>query len=231
MGHTLQKYILPGLEMAGGAASEVVAPGNPIGIGLMGSGAGQLAGGAVGGNKGQALGGMLGGLGGGLGAAGLQGMGGLSGITGGGGLSGAMANLNPMSPGFNTGAALASNPALKGITPDMVMPGGSSMPPPPPPPSAGGQDLMKASNDMLGMAKSLGLGGGQQQQTQPPQAPPPMPQRPQQPPPQGGPPSGMPMPNPAPTPPSAGMRPPLMNAQTGSVAMMDPRMRMMLGLQ
>lgn len=49
------------LQLIIGSATEVAAPGNPIGLGMMGSGAG----GMLGGNSGQALGGMLGGVTGG----------------------------------------------------------------------------------------------------------------------------------------------------------------------
>lgn len=62
MGGAITKYILPGLETAGGIGSEIVAPGNPIGLGLAGSGIGQLAGRAAGGSSGQAMGGGIGGL-------------------------------------------------------------------------------------------------------------------------------------------------------------------------
>lgn len=49
MSGTMQKYVVPGLETVGGAASQFVAPGNPIGLGLMGNGIGQLTGGGMGG--------------------------------------------------------------------------------------------------------------------------------------------------------------------------------------
>jgi hypothetical protein len=154
MGDSMGKYVIPGLMTAAGAASEVVAPGNPIGLGVMGSGVGQLAGGAAGGSRGQALGGGLGGLAG-LGG-GLVGGGGL---TGGGGLSGMMSNLNPANAGFGTGGALASNPATAGITPDMVMPGGSSMP---------GSGMSQLEGPLMNFL------GRQLQPQQPSQAPPPM---------------------------------------------------------
>jgi hypothetical protein len=49
-------------------------------------------------------------------------------LTGGGGMSGAISNANPFSPGFGTASALANDPGTAGISPDMVISGGSSMP-------------------------------------------------------------------------------------------------------
>lgn len=80
--------IVPGLEAVGGAVSEFFAPGNPIGLGLMGSGIGQLAGGAAGGSSGQALGGSIGGLAG-LGGGALGGNSALASLGGGGSAPGA----------------------------------------------------------------------------------------------------------------------------------------------
>lgn len=62
MGDIITKYVIPGLEVAGGAVSEVFAPGNPVGLGLMANGTGQLAGGAAGGSQGQSIGGSIGSL-------------------------------------------------------------------------------------------------------------------------------------------------------------------------
>lgn len=99
-GSAIQKYLLPGLETGAGIGSQFIAPGNPIGLGLAGSGIGQLAGGAMGGPMGQQMGAGLGGLAGG--AAG-----------------GALGSMGPAGiPGLSS--ALSSNPALAGITPSMV---------------------------------------------------------------------------------------------------------------
>lgn len=109
MSSTIQKYVIPGLETLGGAASQLFAPGNPIGIGMMGNGVGQLAGGAGGGNSGQALGGGLGGL-----------LGGLGGMMGGG--TALPTGFTPTPSGAPPGVAQAmqQNPALAGINPNMV---------------------------------------------------------------------------------------------------------------
>jgi hypothetical protein len=49
MSDAIQKYVVPGIETVGGAASELFAPGNPAGIAAMTSGATGLVGGAAGG--------------------------------------------------------------------------------------------------------------------------------------------------------------------------------------
>ncbi|HUO03668.1 MAG TPA: hypothetical protein VMU16_00595 [Candidatus Binataceae bacterium] len=57
-------YIVNGLKTVGGAASEYFAPGNPMGLSMMGSGIGGMTGQAAGGNTGDSIGSMLGGMGG-----------------------------------------------------------------------------------------------------------------------------------------------------------------------
>src|SRR6185437_13388208 len=105
----------------------------------------------------------------------------------------------------------------------MVIPGGSSMPPPASS-AQNGSDLMNASTQMLGLAKSLGLRGSQQQARP---APPPASMPPHPPPLQGAPPTGgMPMPNPMPASPS-GMNPQTANSNQS----LPPQLRAMLGLQ
>jgi hypothetical protein len=121
MGGAVQKYVIPGLMAAGGAVSEVFAPGNPIGLSMVGSGVGQLAGEGIGqlaggpaGNKlGQSLGGALGPLYYGMPGGGLTG--------GGGGGAGMVAPGTAGTPSMaNIGAAMQQNPALAGINPSMV---------------------------------------------------------------------------------------------------------------
>lgn len=68
-GDSIQKYVIPSVETVGGAVSQIFAPGNPIGLSMMGSGIGQLAGGSQG-KTGQSLGGSLGGMLGGMGGGG-----------------------------------------------------------------------------------------------------------------------------------------------------------------
>jgi len=89
-----------------GGASEFLAPGNPIGIGMIGSGVGQLGGGAIGGDKGQGIGGMLGGVTGGL--AGLSGAFSPSVADSAGNVTQPFSDLNPSQPA-GTGAAPQSS--------------------------------------------------------------------------------------------------------------------------
>jgi len=108
----LTKYVIPGLETVGGGVSEIFAPGNPIGLSLMGSGVGQLAGGAAGGSGGQGIGGSLGSLAG-FGAGGLGGAGGSGGL----GLPGVSDSaLSSMFESINPGAGVgvANTGALPG---------------------------------------------------------------------------------------------------------------------
>ncbi len=117
MSGTMQKYVMPAMQMLGGAGA--TAMGAPeIGIPLMMGGGGQLAGGAAGGSRGQAMGGGLGSMLGGLG--GMMGMGGPAG--GGGGMPAGFAAPGAMgTPSMGTiGAALQGNPALAGINPGQV---------------------------------------------------------------------------------------------------------------
>lgn len=108
MGGAITKYVVPGMETLGGAVSQFFAPGNPIGLSMMGSGVGQLAGGTMG-PAGQSIGGALGGLGGGL-AGGAM-----------GGPAGFVAPGTAGTPSMaNIGAALRQNPALSGISPSQV---------------------------------------------------------------------------------------------------------------
>lgn len=148
------KYVVPGLETAIGAGSQFFAPGNPVGLGLMGAGAGQLAGGAAGGSQGQALGGALGGLGGSAwGAGGMPGMSGLQGLFGMGKSPADAAGLPSSGDWANFmkgGAAINSN-----------------APKPPPQAGAGLQALMQGFPQLVGM-----FGGGQQSQQQQPQVAP-----------------------------------------------------------
>lgn len=147
----LMKYVLPALETVGGGVSEFFAPGNPIGIGLMGSGVGQLAGGAAGGNSGQAMGGALGGLAG-LGG-GLFGGSSLAGLFGGGAanqdapmaaaltntgdipsMSAAEAQANPGSAADMGKLGQLGMAGLQTLGPIAgAMGGGSASPAPPPP--------------------------------------------------------------------------------------------------
>lgn len=121
-GNAVQRYVIPGAETAIGVGSEIVAPGNPIGLGLAGSGIGQLAGGAAGGNKGQALGGALGGVAGGLGG-GLGGNAGMGSLLGGNPLSGALGSLLGGMGGAGSAAGAGSSgfamPGMSG-TPSMA---------------------------------------------------------------------------------------------------------------
>lgn len=183
LGHgALGKYIIPGAETAVGVGSEIIAPGNPIGLALAGSGVGQLAGGAAGGSSGQNLGGALGGLAGGAyGMAGAPGMSSLTGMLGGGGgitgggLFAGLKNLlgltpptQPMDAGTGpVGAGGPSTPSLPGE--QDVLPGGQPATPPATPP-AGGQYL-NAVQQGLGDVTKLATGGGGQQQPPEPPAP------------------------------------------------------------
>lgn len=149
-GSPITKYVIPGIETVVGGVSEFFAPGNPIGVGLMGSGIGQLAGGAAGGSQGQNLGGLLGGLGGGaLGGGGfLSGAG--SGALGGSGDIGSMLDIG----GTGAGAGVDQLPI------SMTQDGGIN------------SSLMSAANTQ---ALSQLMGGlnqmSQQPQTPPPQSP------------------------------------------------------------
>jgi len=114
MGAAVSKYVIPSIETVGGGVSEFFFPGNPIGIGLMGSGIGQLAGGGAGGDKGQSIGGSLGGL---LGmGAGMSGMfggsaggsGGLAGLFGGGGSGGNADQFAPMAAAIGNSGDMTS---------------------------------------------------------------------------------------------------------------------------
>lgn len=119
----IQKYVIPGLETVGGGVSEFFAPGNPIGIGLMGSGIGQLAGGAAGGSQGQSLGGLLGGLGGGLAGGGGGGLGSLFGGSASGlgddDITGILDSVNPFG-GSTAGLTDATSGAGAGSTPSLL---------------------------------------------------------------------------------------------------------------
>jgi len=152
-GSSIQKYVIPGAETAIGVGSEIIAPGNPIGLGLAGSGIGQLAGGAAGGNKGQAIGGGIGGLAGGLGGS-------MSGLLGGSGASsGGLGSLLSMFSGGtgNSGGGFAM-PGMSG-TPSMASMSGSL------PSFINPSDVIGVSTDMAGGGSTAGglaslLGGG-----------------------------------------------------------------------
>ena len=106
--------IMNGLKILGGGASEVFAPGNPIGIAAMGSGiggfAGQGAGGNQGGAMGSSIGGLLGGLGGGaMGGGGMDPMSMMGGGSG-GGMSAADAAMAMSDPSFLAAQQGVSNP-------------------------------------------------------------------------------------------------------------------------
>jgi hypothetical protein len=118
--------IVNGLKLVGGGASEIIAPGNPIGIGLMGSGIGGLAGQAAGGNTGGSIGSMLGGMGGSFAGGGFDPT---SMMSGGGsaggnfdpgaamGMSGAMDPMNTTAMGFPPSmAGGAAGPGMAGVT-------------------------------------------------------------------------------------------------------------------
>lgn len=108
------------------------------------------------------------------GSSGASGAGILSpGASGGGGAAGWLSNANPFSAGFGTGHALSSDPALAGITPQMIASGGSSMPAAqaqPVPPSSGG-GMLNTASQLASIANSLGV-DKQQPQPQPMQAQP-----------------------------------------------------------
>lgn len=123
-----------------------------------------------------------------LGAAGAagSGSGGGAGIlspgaSGGGGVSGWLSNANPWSAGYGTGHALSADPALAGITPNMVIPGGSTMPAATgataaaaAPASSGGSSALNNASQLASIAQSMGVGkgGGQQAPSQLAQPPP-----------------------------------------------------------
>lgn len=147
MGSSMSKYVLPGLETAAGVGTEIIAPGNPIGLGLMGSGVGQLAGGAAGGNKGQTLGGLLGGL-----------AGGGYGMTGAPGMSNGMSSLSSLFGGGagNVGASAASNAIPQGAS-NVATDAFSS--------EADGMGAQVPTNPIPeSMAKQMAASGTQQQQ-------------------------------------------------------------------
>lgn len=164
MGSGFSRTILPGAETIIGLGSQFFAPGNPIGLGLAGSGIGQLAGGAAGGPQGQALGGGLGGLAGGLwGAGGTPGMGSLASLFG---MSGAKAPLTESSiPGGTT--PWTGFEAVKGAGGSSVGASGSSLLPTVLPTLA---QLAQSPEQQAMMAQQQA--GGQQQQHPPVVAPP-----------------------------------------------------------
>jgi hypothetical protein len=113
-GSPITKYVIPGLMTAIGVGSEVVAPGNPIGLGLAGSGVGALAGGAAGGSKGEGIGGA---------AGGLLGMGG--GMLGGNSFLEGLGTTaaSPLGPQSTAGDIMASvNPMAGSIDPATMTP-------------------------------------------------------------------------------------------------------------
>ena len=92
------------------------------------------------------------------------------GASGGGGVAGWLSNANPWSPGYATGHALSSNPSLAGITPNMVIPGGSTMPAATgataaaAAPASGGGSALNNAAQVAQIAQQMGVGknGGQQ---------------------------------------------------------------------
>src|SRR5271166_194881 len=145
-GSPITKYVVPGLLTALGVGSEVVAPGNPVGLGLAGSGIGSLAGGAAGGPSGEAIGGS---------AGGLLGMGG--GLLGG---NTALANFgaspaSPLGPQSVTGDMLSAvNPFSPANT--------STMTPTPAMSKAGGLgNITQLADPLMSMATQLERPGAQ----------------------------------------------------------------------
>lgn len=140
-GSPITKYVIPGLMTAIGVGSEVVAPGNPVGLGLAGSGIGSLAGGAAGGPSGESIGGAAGGL---LGMGGGM-LGGNSALT-----SLGTTPASPLGPQSAMGDVMASvNPAAGSINP-------ATMTPTPPISHAGGLGNMTSLADpLMSMASQL----------------------------------------------------------------------------
>lgn len=144
----LTSYVLPGLETVGGAVSEFFFPGNPIGLGLMGSGIGQLAGRAGGGSKGQAIGGLGGGALGGLGGL----FGGASGLFGGGASAATDAYPGPTATAVDGGGFTGPAASSSGGGLSSLFGGGGSG-------GSSGSSIMQLADPI--MSKLLG-GSGQQ---------------------------------------------------------------------
>ena len=171
MGHDTFGHIMGPLALAGGIGATAL--GQPeLGLPLMASGFGSTVGDVAGGRTGRAMGAEFGGLAG-LGAEGFA-----PGL--GTGASNMLGTLGAKIPGVgnflagqgNVGAALASTPSLRGITPGMVsevMPNANALTS-----GASGGDAMSKISPLIQAGQALGLGhGGQPPQQQPPQAPPP----------------------------------------------------------